>query len=65
MLILSTEKKGFTNYQIFIEDKNKYTNELIEEKEERDKQRRLYSALLNSSLPPHKVGYTPRKIEDK
>ena len=38
MLILSTEKKGFTNYQIFIEDKNKYTNELIEEKEERDKQ---------------------------
>ena len=64
MLILCTEKKGFTNYQIFIEDKNKNTNELIEE-EESDKQRRLYSALSNSSLPPHKVGYTPRKIEDK
>ena len=64
MIILCTEKKGFTNYQIFIEDKNEYANELIEE-EERDKQRRLYSAFLNSRLPPHKVGYTPRKIKDK
>ena len=54
-------KKGLCNYKILIEDKNKYADQLIEE-DKRKKERKLYSNSLNSNLPPHKVGYTPRKI---
>ena len=53
-------KKGFNDYQILIENKNKYANQLIEE-DKRNKKWKLYSNFLNLNLPPHKVGYIPRK----
>ena len=56
--------KGCSNYQILIEDKNKYANQLIEENK-RNKEWELYSNFLNSNLTPHKVGYIPRKINNK
>ena len=53
-------KKGFSNYQIFIEDKNKYVHQLVEE-EKRNKYNMHYVKFLDSNLLPHKVGSTPRK----
>ena len=57
-------RKGLNNYQIKIENKNKYVNKLIEDKN-KEEEYRLYSNFLSSSLPPHKCGYTPRKPANK
>ena len=57
-------RKGLDNYQIKIENKNKYVNKLIEDKNKEDEYR-LYSNFFSSSLPLHKSGYTPRKPANK
>ena len=61
-MLIQHRKKGFSDYQIFIEDKNKYAHQWIEEGK-RKKEYRLYPNFL--SLPRHKVGYTVRKLFDK
>ena len=60
IMLIFNIKKGFNDYQILIENKNKYANQLIEE-DKRNKEWKLYSNFLNLNLPPHKVGYIPRK----
>ena len=57
-------RKGLNNYQIKIENKNKYVNKLIEDKN-KEEEYRLYSNFLSSSLRLHKCGYTPRKPANK
>ena len=57
-------RKGLNNYQIKIENKNKYVNKLIEDKS-KEEEYRLYSNFLSSSLPPRKCGYTRRKLANK
>ena len=53
-------KKWFSNYQIFIEDKNKYAHQLAEEVKW-NKYNKCYLKFLDSNLLTHKVGYTQRK----